>query len=119
MNRLTSPICCFLLEILSLKQLCACLYYDFSKSIDNLPLGCECLEKEWYNRDKWHIMNLEPLTAEPLTIKHPGKSGRGSLTTCKVKDNSIKRKIIYSSGMFVYMPSRNLLLLPPLHKNIE
>lgn len=118
MDRIAFPICCFLLEILSLKQLCSCLYCDLSKSIDNLLLGCECLEKEWYNHDKWHIMNLEPLIAEPLTIKHPSKLGRESLTTCKVKDNSIKMKIIFSSEMFVYWWSPNLLLLPP-STNIE
>lgn len=46
-------------------------------------------------------MNLEPLIAELLTIKHPGKLGRKSLTTWKVKENSIKMKIIFSGGMFL------------------
>ena len=43
MDRTALPICCFPHEILSLKQLCSCLYYDLSRSIDNLLLGCERL----------------------------------------------------------------------------
>lgn len=42
-------------------------------------------------------MNVELLITEPLTIKHPSKLGREMLTTCKVKDNSIKEEIIFSS----------------------
>lgn len=38
-------------------------------------------------------MNVELLITEPLTIKHPSKLGREMLTTCKVKDNSIKEEI--------------------------
>lgn len=52
-------------------------------------------------RDRQHTVNLEPLIAEPLTIKHPSKLGRETLTTHKVKDNSVKMKIIFSSGMFL------------------
>ena len=35
-------------------------------------------------------MRVEALSAKPLAIKHPGKLGRKSLRTGKVKENSIK-----------------------------
>ena len=104
MDRTALPICCFPHEILSLKQLCSCLYYDLSRSIDNLLLGCECL---WYKKrksdpDKKPIMRVEALSEKPLAIKHPGKLGRKSLRTGKVKENSIKTKIIFSGGLFLW-----------------
>lgn len=45
MDRTALAICCFPLEMLSLKQLCSCPYYDLPESMDNLLLGYECLEK--------------------------------------------------------------------------
>lgn len=48
-------------------------------------------------------MNVELLITEPLTIKHPSKLGREMLTTCKVKDNSIKEEIIFSSGNVTFL----------------
>lgn len=48
-------------------------------------------------------MNVELLITEPLTIKHPSKLGREMLTTCKVKDNSIKKEIIFSSGNVTFL----------------
>lgn len=46
-------------------------------------------------------MRVEALSAKPLAIKHPGKLGRKSLRTGKVKENSIKTKIIFSGGLFL------------------
>lgn len=48
-------------------------------------------------------MNVELLITEPLKIKHPSKLGREMLTTCKVKDNSIKEEIIFSSGNVTFL----------------
>lgn len=52
MGRITLPLCCFLLETLSLELLCAGLCCDLAPATGSLLLGCGHLGEERYSHDK-------------------------------------------------------------------
>lgn len=44
----------------------------------------------WKKTKKGTVLRPETLTAEPLTIKQPGKSGRKSVATWKVEETQLE-----------------------------